>query len=631
MNLLQIQEPKTLAATQKAPKNPSIAVGIDLGTTYSLVAESIQGNVTIFEDKYGQNKIPSVVSIDKDHVLYSGNHALRNRGKADVCLVSSIKRLMGKHAGEKVNVPHLDKFILGSDITKLKLHNRFFTPVELSSEILKELKNIAEKKLNADVIKAVITVPAYFDEMQRQATKQAAALANIEVLRIINEPTSAALAYGLNHGSEGVYVIYDFGGGTFDVSVLQMSKGVFKVLATGGDANLGGDDIDVLLAKYLTTKSPNPEAFDFREFIVRARAAKEDLCKKETTEVNVSDPNKTLTLTRNELNNIITKLIDDTLKITKRVILDSKVPENTILGIIMVGGSTRLPLIKEKFSRSFPNINIYSDIDPDEIVAIGAAIQAENLTSGSNNLLLDVTPLSLGIELLGGITEKIIHRNSTIPISVSKEFTTYQDGQTGIKLHIVQGEREMAKDCRSLAFLEINNIPPRKAGEAKIKVTFTIDADGLLTVDAEGENFEHSDRVEAMLNYDLNESKIENMLRDAIKNSQNDMEEKLLVESKLSAEALLKQISHALQEDIDLISLEEKKRIENTINKLNRLLEINDTQTTENKEYRHSINDAVDTLEKVSTRFIESKIDRHLNKALRGVSIKDTGNITTNT
>lgn len=449
------KENELFVINEPTESETSVAVGIDLGTTYSLIAYSHDGKVDLLADESDCVKTASVIAVTKAQERFVGNEATPMRGKPGTTVVSSIKRLMGKQ-------------------NTLSIHGKHITPVEVSTEILKHLKLIAQTRLNCSNIDAVVTVPAYFDEAQRQATKQAAAAAGLNVLRIINEPTAAALAYGLDRGMDGIYAVYDLGGGTFDVSILKMKSGVFKVLAIGGDTHLGGDDIDILLARHLGLE--DDEAY-------HACSIKEQLSSMQMVEVCVGD--RVVNVSRDELNVLIKPLIKKTMSIMRTTIKDAGIDPKEIDGVVLVGGSTRIPLIKEMLrSVIHPDTKIYDDANPDEIVAIGAAIQAESLVKGSSHLLLDVIPLSLGIELLGGINDKLIHRNTTIPAAAHREFTTHVDGQTGIKFHIVQGERDMASDCRSLARFEITGIPPQKAGQARVGVSFIIDADGLLTVEA---------------------------------------------------------------------------------------------------------------------------------------------------
>ena len=438
MALLQIQEP---GQEQQNHDANEVIIGIDLGTTNSLVAIIEDEKIRVLADENGHNIIPSIVSYDE-----AGNLVAVGEIRDGLTTISSVKRLMGKDKNLRINVGP-----------------RQIRPEEISAEILKHLKNIAEKNLKKEIHKAVITVPAYFDEAAKNATKLAANLADLEVVRLVNEPTAAALAYGLDNSAEGIYCVYDLGGGTFDVSILKMQKGVFKVLGVAGDNQLGGDDFDLLISEKLSVNH------------AAARKIKEEL----------SDQTLVNGLSREEFEKLISPKIEKTFTLTKNLLEDLELEDREIKGVILVGGSTRIPLVRKKLAEIFSAEKVLTNLDPDRVVAIGAAWQAYNLSGHGNNLLLDVVSLSLGIEMMGGIVDKIIHRNSTIPIAMTKEFTTYADDQTGMKLHIVQGEREMADNCRSLANFEIKNIPALKAGLARVAVTFKLDADGLLTVTAQ--------------------------------------------------------------------------------------------------------------------------------------------------
>ncbi len=497
MSLLQIQEPGKIQEDQEA--NETI-IGIDLGTTNSLVGIVRDGKVEILADENGNNIIPSIVNYD-----LSGN--LIGVGlKIDSGInISSIKRLMGKNFSD-IKITDFPFQIADEKTLRIIVGNRKIRPEEISSEILKYLRNIAEKKLNLKIHKAVITVPAYFDEAAKNATKLAANLADLEVVRLVNEPTAAALAYGLENSSEGIYAVYDLGGGTFDVSILKMQKGVFKVLGVAGDNHLGGDDFDAMITK---------------AGFANSRKIKEELSSK-----NLVDG-----LTRQEFENLISEKIKKTIKLTTHLIDDLELEAADIKGAILVGGSTRIPLVRKKLAEIFGEKKVLTNLDPDRVVAIGAAWQAYNLSGLGKNLLLDVNPLSLGIEMMGGITEKIIQRNSTIPTAYTKEFTTYADNQTGMKFHIVQGERELAKDCRSLANFEIKGIPPLPAGMARIRVTFKLDADGLLTASAEEKITKTKQEIEVKPSYSLDENEVKKMLLDSLKNSQSDIEQRLLIEA----------------------------------------------------------------------------------------------------
>ncbi len=593
MALLQITEP---GQANRDNNLNEVIIGIDLGTTNSLVGVVREGKVEILADENGRNIFPSVVHYgDK--------------------VISSIKRLMGK----------------GKDV-RIEADGRKIRPEEVSAEILKTLKNIAEKalqKTQGEVIikKAVITVPAYFDEAAKNATKLAANLADLEVIRLVNEPTAAALAYGLDNASEGIYCVYDLGGGTFDVSILKMQKGVFKVLGVAGDNNLGGDDFDELVAEKLGVSK------------TEAKKIKEELSKKLDVTPNHSlvTPNSslvTLSLSKGDLGhgpescfdklsmtssffnrqdfeNLIFEKLNKTFTLTKNLLEDLDLESTQIKGVILVGGSTRIPLVRKKLAEIFTDEKILTNLDPDRIVAIGAAWQAYNLSGARNNLLLDVNALSLGIEMMGGIVEKIIPRNSTIPTSFAKEFTTYADNQTGMKLHIVQGERELAKDCRSLAEFEIKGIPAMKAGMARVLVIFKLDADGLLTVSAEEKMTQQKQEIAVKPTYHLEESEVKKMLLDSIKNSQADIENRLLIEAIVEA----KQDIEIVKKDLAEVEIENKTEISKKILQLEKLIE--------EKADRALILEAREQLEKTAQNLILEKVNSVLNKKIAGKKVEE--------
>lgn len=623
MALLKIQEPqKNNENVADAPKQT--VIGIDLGTTNSLVGVVENNQVRLFADENGNELQRSIVSFDDaGSVVAVGNEANKNN-------IASIKRLMGKGFLDVKNHQEFqfDQTGKSDDSVRLIVGEKKYSPEEISSEILKYLKTLAEKNLNKTISQAVITVPAYFDEAAKNATKLAAQLAGLEVLRLVNEPTAAALAYGLDNQTEGVYAVYDLGGGTFDVSILKMQKGVFKVLGVSGDNSLGGDDFDDLLAqkieektkinfveakkiaskikKQLSSKdSVDNAANEIKFFILHKKfitKIKQDLSIKDIFEGEINDIK--FSISRQEFEELIAEKINKTIFLTEKLAKDLDLETIDIKGVIMVGGSSRIPLIHQKLSKIFGPEKILTNLDPDRVVAIGAAWQAFNLSGANNNLLLDVIPLSLGIEMMGGIVDKIILRNTTIPAAFSKEFTTYADNQTGMKLHIVQGEREFAKDCRSLAQFEIKNIPAMKAGMARIAVIFKVDADGLLTVTAEEKITGQKQEIAVKPSYGVNEDEIKTMLLDSMKNATQDIKNRLLAETVSEA----KQSALILHEDLktfeDLILPDEKTKILQQLSKLEDLLK--------NSQDRDLIVATEKELETLSENLVLQKVNQSL-------------------
>jgi molecular chaperone HscA len=630
MTLIQISEPTSNQnQLDLDEKNQEIVVGIDLGTTNSLIAAKINNQIIFFLDQENNQIHPSIVAFDEDSKDFiCASDALKSKNKIKI---SSIKRLMGKSLNDIKKDPNnfknlsfaIDQLADQKGSIRIIIDNKKYSPEEISAKILTYLKNLAEKKLNQKITKAVITVPAYFDEAARSATKLAAKLAGLEVLRLLNEPTAAALAYNLDQQKEGIYLVYDLGGGTFDVSILKMQKGVFKVFGVSGDTELGGDDFDLLIVKKIQEKIAkdfNISEFDFLEIYnlkATARKIKEKLSDKEVLNQEIIFRDKKINFEINRLDfiKLIANKIDTSIKITNNLIADLELETSEIKGIIMVGGTTKIPYVKEKLAEIFGAKKILSDLDPDRIVAYGAAMQASNLVSKNNNLLLDVVPLSLGLEMMGGITEKIIARNSTIPTSVTKEYTTYVDGQGGIKLHILQGERELAKDNRSLGELEIKNIPPLKAGIPKIAVTCQFDADGLLTVSAKEEITGQIQEIIVKPSYGLESDEIKHMLLESLKNASSDMTSRILAESLVEAKKDIAVLENDLKEYANLISKEEEKAITTQLLKLKDLIA--------NSNDRDLIINECKTLEKISENFILKKINQNLNAKLAGKKIDE--------
>lgn len=604
--LLQLLEPGTTPLPHEEIDD-SLAVGIDFGTTHSLVGISRDQTLEIFSDGMGHTLMPSVVSYGTDGTVTVGCEACQAHFAAPQDTLFSVKRFMEGDAqqGRKT-------FVLG---------DREVTPIEVSSEILKAARNRAERALSQKVTKAVITVPAYFDDTARTATRDAARLAGIEVLRLLNEPTAAALAYGLNKGSEGLYGVYDLGGGTFDVSLLRLEKGVFQVLATGGDTHLGGDDFDhcLLEACLQERQAAYPDESlspaDQARFILSVRRGKEALTTKTSTDVTLTFQGRTSqhTLTRKKLEDLVAPFVQRTLAHFQAVLDEANVSARDLKGLILVGGATRMPCISRALSEGFA-IPLLKDLDPDLVVAQGAALQAEALTRGSQTLLLDVTPLSLGIETMGDLTEKIIPRNSPIPLSKAQDFTTYQDGQTALSLHVVQGEGELASQCRSLAKFDLGGIPPMVAGAARIRVTFTVDADGLLTVSAQEKTTGVTQHIEVKPTHGLSQEEVAALVRRSYEAGEWDIRERLLREAQVDAKRLILSVRSALKKDEDLLLPDEKEKIEAILAKSVECFE------TSNRE---TILATTKSLEKVTEDFAARRMEAHLKASLQGRALSD--------
>ena len=618
MALFQIAEPGLSAA----PHEHRLAVGIDLGTTNSLAATVKSGEPVVLADEAGRQLLPSVVRYLKDGSVETGWDALAHAESDPRNTVYSAKRLLARGRSELKTLPVLPYEIVDAPGgVAIRTVQGDKSPVEVSAEILKTLAKRAETQLGGELTGAVITVPAYFDDAQRQATKDAARLANLSVLRLLNEPTAAALAYGLDNGAEGVYLVYDLGGGSFDVSLLKLSRGVFEVLGTGGNAALGGDDFDHAVVDWAVSQLGSVEltAEDRRQLLDRAKAAKEALTDAPETvlKLELSSGTHAFTLTRVIFDQLTKSLVDETLEAVANVLRDAKLEKDQIKGVVLVGGSTRMPCVRREVEAYFGFAPL-TGIDPDCVVAVGAAMQANklagNAAEGEDWLLLDVTPLSLGIETMGGLVEKIISRNSPIPVARAQDFTTFRDGQTAMAVHVVQGEREVVDACRSLARFELRGIPPMAAGAARIRVTFQVDADGLLSVSAR----EMTSGVEASIvvkpSYGLTDEEIVRMLQEGNSSAEADMQARKLREEQVEAKRLLESTASALTQDGDLLSPEEQSEIDRLARAVGSAINGTDADV---------IHKAVEALSKGTEAFAERRMDRSIRAALAGRSVND--------
>ena len=617
MALLQISEPGMSAA----PHQHRLAVGIDLGTTNSLVATVRSGSAACLPDKEGRVTLPSVVRYAENGDMEIGYSALKAQKTDPVNTVSSAKRLIGRVLDDLSQERHYLPYRFGESghIVELNTRQGAKTPIEVSSEILKALKSRAEETLGGDLVGAVITVPAYFDDAQRQATKDAARLAGLNVLRLLNEPTAAAIAYGLDNASEGTFVVYDLGGGTFDVSVLQLTKGLFEVKATGGNSALGGDDFDHRLFCHLLEQNDLSKLNeqDSQLLLSLIRTAKEKLTTQTEAiiETTLSDGHKVHTvITRQEFHNLTQNLVQKTIEPVKQALKDAGVTKADIKGVIMVGGSTRMLHVQQAVATFFGQTPL-NNLNPDEVVALGAAIQANVLAGNKTDgewLLLDVTPLSLGLETYGGLAEKIIPRNSTIPTARAQDFTTFKDGQTAMTIHVVQGERELVSDCRSLAKFTLRGIPPMTAGAARIRVTFQVDADGLLSVSAQEQSTGVQAQIEVKPSYGLDDDTITQMLKDSMSNAAEDMAARARAEAVVEAESLTDAVNAALELDSDLLDAEELIQIQQDIADLQSRLQDGNAE---------DIRAAVAKLSRSTDNFAAKRMNRNIQRALTGQSV----------
>ena len=614
MALLQIAEPGQSAE----PHRHRLAVGIDLGTTNSLVATVRNSIPVVLDDAKGRSLLPSVVRFHADGTCDVGYAPHRQQSVDPRNTVVSVKRFMGRGMRDVEHIENMPyDFVDAPGMLQLRTAAGIKSPVEVSAEILKVLRKRAEQALGGDLVGAVVTVPAYFDDAQRQATKDAARIAGINVLRLLNEPTAAAVAYGLDHGAEGTYAVYDLGGGTFDISILRLTKGVFEVLATGGDSALGGDDFDHRLFCWVIERSRllPLSAQDARLLMVKAREAKESLSSEQEVRINAvlsTGEVVDVTLASEEFATMTTSLVDKTLASSRKALADAGLRARDINGVVMVGGATRMPHLRHAVAAFFGQTPL-TNIDPDKVVALGAAIQANllagNRAPGDDWLLLDVIPLSLGLETMGGLTEKIIPRNSTIPVARAQEFTTFRDGQTAIAIHVVQGERELVSDCRSLARFELRGIPPMAAGAARVRVTFQVDADGLLSVGAQ----EMSSGVHASItvkpSYGLSDDEVARMLQDSFGAADSDMQARELREQQVEAQRLAEATLTALAADGDLLSAEERAAVDRLLAAM---------QATAQGTDQDAIKQAIGALAHATDDFAARRMDRSIRTALSG-------------
>ena len=620
MALLQIAEP----GQSRNPHERRIAIGIDLGTTNSLVASMKNAIPEILRSEAGHTMLPSVVRYLQGNRTQAGYEALAQASLDPKNTIISVKRFMGRGLNDIAHAKNLPyDFLETSGMLKIKTVQGDKSPVEVSAEILARLRQLAEDSFSDDIEGAVITVPAYFDDAQRQATKDAAQLAGINVLRLLNEPTAAALAYGLDHGSEGLYAIFDLGGGTFDISILRLSKGVFEVLSTGGDSALGGDDFDHALMQYILTEFDMHElsSNERRALLMKCRDVKETLSSHPAVLLEFAfEDGKSIqrSISQDEFAQMTQALVTKALVSVKKAVRDAQVDLEEIQGVVMVGGATRMPNVQKAVEQYFKKTPL-NDLNPDEVVALGAARQADLLVGNKSKndewLLLDVIPLSLGVEMMGGLVEKIIPRNTPIPVARAQDFTTFKDGQTAMAVHVLQGERELAEDCRSLAKFELRGIPPMVAGAARIRVTYQVDADGLLSVSAKEETSGVQTSITVKPSYGLEDGDIARMLSESFQTAQEDMLARALREEQVEAMRLIDAVNNSLASDANLLSPQEQHTIQEALNQLRQL--------AANSKVVDDLRKGIERLSEVTEDFAARRMNANIRRALTGKSLND--------